>query len=167
TTSNSGKQISSFYIRYFSFKDNYRRKQINGKISNRKSDLRDEIINILSGKSLIEGTNDKFYHYAYVDPRNLRSALLCKEFGFESVRKFSTLIFNRLNPKEDNRVLEISSAQVSEVKELLKDFYLDYTMFSFENLFNSRKYYTIKDHSGKILAGVQAEPDNWEIHEMP
>jgi hypothetical protein len=164
---NSGNPINSFYIRYFSFKDTYRTKQATKKNNSGNSFLRNELISLLAGAGLGEGAKGKFFHYAYLDPRNLRSAVVCKEFGFETVRQFSTLIFNRLHPKENKRVIEISPSEVNEVKEMLSVFYKDYTMFSFENLFNSRKYYVIKDEGGKIVAGVQAEPDHWKIHEMP
>jgi hypothetical protein len=167
-TLNNSNSIHSFYIRYFSFKEKYRTKSISQRTGiTRNSKLREELLALLSGKNLGRDTTDKFFHYAYVDPRNLRSALLCKEFGFEPVRKFSTIIFNRLDPKEYKSVVEILPMQLNEVKELLKAFYKDYNMFSFENLFNSRKYYVIKDDKGKILAGIQAEPDHWRIHEMP
>jgi hypothetical protein len=114
---NAGKGINSFYIRYFSFKDKFRTKQVAKKNHIGNSLLREELTSLLSGKGLGEGAKGKFFHYAYVDPRNLRSALLCKEFGFETVRQFSTLIFNRLNPKVNKSVIEISTSEVNEVKK--------------------------------------------------
>src|SRR6185437_870131 len=168
TTHNATVPLPAFYIRYFSFKETYRRKQIVSKEKKSKDSLiRKEIHNILSGVGLERNSTEKFYHYAYVDPRNIRSLELCNEFGFEQVRKFSTIIFNRINPKQDSQVVELPYSEVGKVKILLNNFYKDYRMFSFENLFKSRKYYVIKDASNKILAGVSVNSEHWRIHSMP
>ncbi len=92
TTMNKGVEINSFYIRYFSFSDVFRGKKTNPKTSTRKSTLREEIKLLLNGSGLSTSVNEKFYHYAYVDPRNTRSALLCEEFGFQPVRQFTTIL---------------------------------------------------------------------------
>ncbi len=166
TTSNSGKNLSSFYIRYFSFKDLYRRKYISEKIVSGNSIIRKEIKSVLSGQGLGKDINEKFFFYAYVDPRNVRSLLLCNEFGFETVRQYTSIIFNRINPKENKDVLLVSLEQEDKVKEILADFYKEFNMFSFENLFNGRQYYTIKDKLGKVVVGVQVNPDLWKIHSL-
>ena len=166
TTNNAGSNFSSFYIRYFSFKDLYRRKHIIEKTVSRNSSIREEIKTVLTGQGLGKDTKEKFFFYAYVDPRNLRSLLLCNEFGFETVRQYTSIIFNRINPKENKAVVSVSPDEESRVKSLLIDFYKTFNMFSFENLFNGREYYTIKDQSGTIVAGVQVNPDLWSIHSL-
>ncbi|HVD99553.1 MAG TPA: hypothetical protein VNB90_15195 [Cytophagaceae bacterium] len=165
-TSNRKRKISSFYIRYFSFKDLYRRKHTSEKVVSGNSVLREEIKSILTGQDLGKDMNEIFFFYAYVDPRNLRSLLLCNEFGFETVRQYTSIIFNRINPKVNQAVQLVSPNEENTIKELLADFYKEYNMFSFENLFNGRPYYTIKDESGKIVAGVQLNPDLWKIHSL-
>lgn len=166
TTANSGKNFLSFYIRYFSFKDLYRRKHISEKTISGNSLIREEIKSVLTGKGLGKDTNEKFFFYAYVDPRNVRSLLLCNEFGFETVRQYTSIIFNRINPKENKEVLLVSPDKKNQVKGLLVDFYKEFNMFSFENLLKDREYYIIKDKSGKIVAGVQVNPDLWKIHSL-
>lgn len=167
-TYNASKKMSSFYLRYFTFKENYRSAhQIKERKLNTKSLLREEIKHLLLGKDLIEQNQPSFFHYAYVDPKNSRSLNLCNEFGFEPVRKFSTVVFNRLNPKVNLRVEKLQSTEVSEMKEKLSHFYKDYTMFSFENLFHTKEYYVIRDEKRNIIAGVQANPDRWKVLELP
>lgn len=167
-TLNTAKHIPSFYLRYFTFKDAYR---TSGKTSFRKnpkaSILRKEILQLLSGDGLGERAKGSFFHYAYVDPENSRSTILCKEFGFTPVRTFSTVIFNRLFPKRSVAIEKISSSQVHEIKELLTEYYKAHTMFSFENLFNMRDYHVVRDENNTIIAGVQANPDRWKILELP
>jgi hypothetical protein len=159
--------FSSFYIRYFSFKDVFRRKYISTKTGSGNSGIREELKAVLKGNGLGKEETDKFFFYAYVDPRNIRSLLLCMEFGFETVRHYTSIVFNRINPKENKEVHLVSSEEEREIKTLLANFYKNFTMFSFENLFNRRNYYILKDKSGKIAAGVQVNSDQWKIHSLP
>src|SRR5260221_2508376 len=89
STTNSGKVNRAFYIRYFSFKEGYRRGSGVLKPIARRSELRREIESILGGEQFGMEPTEKFFHYAYVDPSNSRSLLLCKEFGFEPVRQYA------------------------------------------------------------------------------
>ena len=108
---------------------------------------------------------EKFFHYAYVDPHNERSAVLCEEFEFQPVRQYTTIIFSRLFPKKKpaHAIVEV---EAESVKGLLKDFYHDFTMVSFENL-TQKKYYFIENKKGERVAGVQVNPDQWRIHSLP
>lgn len=167
TSVNNGRSYPAFYIRYFSFLNSYRKKQLTEKATKGNSILRKEIDLILAGQGLSKNTGDKFFHYAYVDPRNMRSVRLCAEFGMERVREYTTVIFHRMKPKASPDVIKISHSQESVVREILRNFYKSYTMFSFENLFNGRNYYVIKNANDKIVAGVSVNPENWKIHSMP
>jgi hypothetical protein len=166
-TINNSREIDSFYIRYFSFKEGFRQKVPSKRYIKRNGTIKTGMEKILQGRGLNKSAKDKFYHYAYVDPRNLRSSKLCGEFGFEEVRKFSTIIFNRIRPQDYPQVTPVSHDQLSNVAVLLKDFYKDYNMFSMENLFGDRHYYIVKDHEGRIVAGTQVNPDHWKIIALP
>ena len=168
TTFNVSKSFHSYYIRYFTFSDKFRTTHSTIKSSKtRKTIIRNEVNQVLEGLEF-DSSKPVFFHYAYVDPRNTRSAKLCTEFGFEAVRQFSTIIFHRINPKDiDATTMLINEAEVKDMKSLLYDFYKTYTMFSTENLFDQGNYYVIKDANNTILAGVQANPDHWKILELP
>jgi hypothetical protein len=162
------EQLTAFYIRYFTFKHSFRRKNVTPKKALSTSTLRQEVTAILDGHQLDVKPTEKFYHYAYVDPRNVRSATLCTEFGFERVREYATIIFSRLNPQK--KILSMSEASAEDqlaIIPLLSDFYKNFNMYSAENIFNGRTYYVVKDEHGKILAGTQANPDNWRILSLP
>ena len=162
------KEITSFYIRYFTFDEAYRRKFLTGKSLVRKSELRHEVHSLLNGEGLNIDHRLPFVHYAYVDPRNVRSMTLCAEFGFERVRQYTSIIFSRLNPKFNSKeVHELSVDDESKMKTLLSEFYSGFSMFSFENLFGQKKYFVVKDSDGNILAGAQANPDCWKILALP
>lgn len=167
-TLNANNVIPSFYLRYFTFKSSYRsvhKTTIHKERSN--SILRKEVIQLLTGEGLGYPTQKSFFHYAYVDPKNSRSLALCNEFGFEPVRKFSTIIFNRISPKSSNKVEKLLPAEFSDMRNKLTFFYKDYTMFSTENLFNTQEYYVIRNDKGIFVAGIQATPDNWKVLELP
>lgn len=168
-TANAGEAIRSFYVRYFSFRNSYRRKNINPRQSAGSSVVREEVKSVLNGQCLDVKPQEKFFHYAYVDPRNLRSVMLCDQFGFETVREYTTVIFNRINPVEnlEKKVVEVPASEITGIKQLLSGFYHDFNMFSFDNLFNGAQYYVIRSHEGKIVAGAQVNPDRWRISSLP
>jgi hypothetical protein len=166
TTLNNSLAIHSFYIRYFTFKEQFRRREVKDKITNKSGEIKREIDSLLLGEGLGTKPDEKFYSYAYVDPKNERSLSLSKRYGFQVVRTFSTILFNRFYPVHSNRVTKISENEILQVKEKLKSYYSEFNMFSFEN-FNSESYFVINDDKGNIIAGVQANRDQWRIHEMP
>ena len=166
-TRNAGTVMPSFYLRYFTFKSSYRIGGRSASIKPKQSIIRKEIYELLTGNGLGKRGSQSFFHYAYVDPKNQRSAVLCHEFGFEPVRTFSTILFHRMYPRQHINIEKISAAEVPHVKELLTSFYNGYTMFSFENLFRLSNYYVVRDTAGTIVAGVQATPDHWKILSLP
>lgn len=163
---NNGVETQSYYVRYFSFLQNYRGAG-SSKKRNRSSLLRREVISLLDGEGL-KDRSEKFFHYAYVDPRNVRSRQLCDEFGFEKVSQYATVLFSRISPRQSKyRVSELTKSEEDEMRRRLARFYRDYSMFSFENLLGLRKYYVVKSDNGEILAGLQATPDHWQIISLP
>jgi hypothetical protein len=166
-TGNDQKTLKSFYIRFFSFKEQYRKRTFNIKAGNKfNGRLKQEVKDLLEGHGLINNSSEAFF-YAYVDPNNERSSRLCEEFGFIDLREFSTLSFSRFFPKKDTKVSRITKAEKPEVFELIKSEYKNHCLVSFENLFYKDNYYLLRNENGEILAGVQANLENWKIIEMP
>lgn len=159
--------LISFYIRYFSFRSKFRRKIIKEEQPNRRSELRNEIESLLLGNGLEVNPKEKFFHYAYVNPRNTRSVRLCKEFGFESVRQYTTIIFSRFFPKASNETEIVeTSADNKEIRDILADFYKNFKTLTTENS-TGRKYYYVRNSDGIIVAGVQVNPERWSIYSLP
>ncbi|HEX5171925.1 MAG TPA: hypothetical protein VFW11_22250 [Cyclobacteriaceae bacterium] len=165
-TRNIDRIYDSFYIRYFSFKKTFRAKSIPHERS-RTGKLREEIEKLLQGRAM-KVSSEKFFHYAYVDPRNTRSVLMCKEFGFREVRKFTTFIFSRLNPRiaRGVEISKVRKEEIPEIKRLLLDRYAGFTMVSIEDLFRPDEYYVVRDPSGKVVVGAQVSPTHWRIYKM-
>ncbi|HYC84853.1 MAG TPA: hypothetical protein VEB86_06510, partial [Chryseosolibacter sp.] len=147
TTHNSSLgDLSSYYVRYFSFRHQYRRKAPRKATTTRRSLLREEIRSVIDGPALGSPPGEKFFHYACVDPRNVRSVALCQEFGFQTVRDYATLVFSRMNPKPGDCVVErVEQGEEDIVRSRLTYYYRDYNMVSTENLFNGRDYWVVKN----------------------
>ena len=164
-TSSSKKDFTSFYVRYFSFKDIFRRKSLSVNPGSRVSVLRKEVNKLLQGEKLNTEPGEKFFHYAYVDTRNERSAVLCQEFKFEPVRQYTTIVFSRVFPRRStsNKIVEVDA---ESVQPLLNEFYREFSMVSFENQ-SGKKYYFIENENGQRVAGVQVNSDEWKIRTLP
>lgn len=156
-----------FYIRYFAFTKGFRIKhvpQLKGKV--KTSGIREEIRSLLKGQGLLPPEQTSFFHYAYVDPRNPRSANVCEEFGFVPIRKYTTKLFSRIFPKNypQLQIKQVSSS-TERIRTLLASFYSDYNHFTIENL--NKTYYYVEDEGGEIIAGVQVNPDAWRVLTLP
>lgn len=161
-TFDNGTKHNGVYLRYFHFDTALRRRS--SRTISKVGSLRTEIEMLLSGQ--LFDIPEKHFHYAYYDPGNERSVLFCKQYRFEEVRSFTTILFTRASPKKSSdkiSVQELSNNEVTTVKQLLSSYYNSYSMFSFENLFCIGKYYVAKDSEGTIVAGVQVNPDRWKL----
>lgn len=161
---NLGQQISAYYIRYFTFKEKFRSSIRKRKAINTRSNLRNDVKLLLSGNGL--DVKGDLVLYAYVDAQNKRSKRLIDEFGFQVVGGFSVISFSRLFPGFDAKVQACNQSDESVILSCLKTFYNCDQLVSFELLFKRGKYYYIIEE-GKVVCGLQAVVDQWDILEMP
>lgn len=154
-----------FYARYFSFHSALRKrghKQLDR--AGRNSLVREEIHQLLSGTYFDASSENIFY--AYLDSDNERSRRLTEEFGFRRVRSFASLVFSRWQPKASPHVYRLSEDEWKALKPELSRFYSDHTFFTTENLFYKGNYFALREN-GEIVAGIQANPEEWKVYEMP
>lgn len=161
---NRGQSNKAFYVRYFSFLDQFRRKNVKVRAKKSNSIIKSEVNQLLSGKGLVTEPRSKFLFYAYVDLHNERSRVLCEEFGFEKIREFKALLFSRLIPRRDNRVTKLSD--ISQVRDLLAQFYQNYSLVDLDML-EVDKFFVIKNESDEVVAGVQCNLEHWNILDIP
>jgi hypothetical protein len=163
----AGNWIPAFYIRYFAFLDQFKRTPRERSVGQRTSALRQEIAMLLETDAWARSSGG-YFHYAYVDPRNLRSARLCRAFGFEQVRRYSTFMFTRFTLRSDVRPESLEGHDaLADMKQRLAYFYAGYTMFNTENLFRDGQYFVLRNSKGEVVAGVQATPDCWQVRSLP
>ena len=110
--------------------------------------------------------NDKHIMYAFIESMNERAKNLVNQAGFEYIRSFLTVAFSRFNPKSDPRVSKLDQSEKPVVKELLREFYRDYSLFTSEYAFYGDKYYVLKE-GDEIVAGVSAIPTANKVYDIP
>ena len=59
---------------------------------------------------------------------NERAKNLVHQAGYEYIRSFLTVAFSRFNPKPDRRVMKLTEAEKPKMKELLLDYYRNYSL---------------------------------------
>lgn len=160
----NGEIVNAFYIRYFTFKTTYRSNARKKIYQPRENLLKKEVNQLLNGQEF--GENKPHVYYAYIDPDNLRSLRLTQEFGFEAAGIFHTVFFSRFFPKRSKNVFQLKESERDKIDPWLKSNYRDYQFFCDENVFYQNGYYVIKS-KGEIVAGIQATPEKWKIHELP
>ncbi len=109
----------------------------------------------------------KHVMFAFVESMNERSKNLVHQAGYEYIRSFLTVAFSRFSPKPDSRVSKINTpGERKEMETLLEDYYRDYSFFSTDYSFHGDRYYVLRE-GDEIIAGANAIPSLYKIHDMP
>ena len=156
-------KANSYYIRYFAFKNT-----LKTSTKEKENTQGNSVIKKITGRVLFqhpaeqavnfgEDVNDPAYHYAFIEPDNMRSLHHAFGFNLKATRKFETLPFFRLKPREivDCKAV-VNDDEKEEVKALLTDFYSDHNGVIFHYLFREDGYFTVRNNKGEIVAGCQA-----------
>ena len=115
-------------------------------------------------KNLPAGT-EKSLVYAYIENENFQSNQFAIQNDFETIRKLTTFLFNWIFPRKNKHVSRIAENEKDEVRQKVREFYSDHSLFMEQYLFFNDNYMVYKEN-GKIVAGMQANPDMWEIKDM-
>ncbi|WP_421895336.1 hypothetical protein [Marinoscillum sp.] len=164
TTINTGRNTPCHYIRYFTFRKRFRSQPNPMMRLEKKSVLKDEITEVLSGGVL--DTPDNHLFYAYVDPENIRSSRLISSFGFEEVGRFRTVFFSRFFPKRHAKIESIQEREWDSVQAVLRKAYKQHCLFTTENIGFQGGYLGYYEN-GELIAGLQANSEAWKVHEIP
>lgn len=159
-----GELTTAYYIRYFTFKATFRSSARPKVYQPKRSRLKREVEQLLRG----EGFNETKPHvyYAYIDPDNIRSLRLTREFDFEPAGLFHTVYFSRFFPRRNKNVIQVHEKEKKLITSWLKKTYSEYQFFGDENIFYRDGYFAIK-YKGEIVAGLQAISEKWKIFELP
>ena len=159
-----GTTHEAFYLRYFTFRESFRTRNPKSNKGKSPSQVRDDVANLMRGDGLDYYGN--LVLYAYVDTNNIRSRRIIEEFGFKKKGNFNVIPFSRFYPKKNHDVEIINSADDTELKALLKEYYKKEQLVSLNDIGNNGNYFVIRKN-GEIVCGAQAIPDGWEIKELP
>jgi hypothetical protein len=179
-TYNKNILYSSWHIRYFSIRAPLRTRIHKKKNNHERASSGDylggdSILRVILKEyfdqpnrliSKFSGQNQKTFLYAYIERDNVRSMLFSDQMDFQKVRRFSTILFSRLNPRVHPAVQRIKEEEKSGMLKLLRNFYSGYNMYTEQHLFYNNNYYLLK-LDNEIVAGVQANPETWKIIKKP
>jgi hypothetical protein len=166
----------STYIRYLAFQSTYQsdlvRRRKRKALIKTESDysFKQKTLEIFSHPHLLDlpgiFEQDKHIMYAFVESMNERSKNLVHQAGYEYIRSFLTVAFSRFSPKPDKRVSRLTEKEMPAMKELLRDFYRDYSFYTDDYAFYSDRYYVLKE-GDEIIAGVCAIPSAYKVYDVP
>ena len=174
-TYHNGIPYYSFYVRYVSFNPAY-------SVKNAKSHDHSMAIHRMGNSFIKEGMKKhaedfpfllkdekadekKRIYYAYVEESNYRS-LNYTEFFFEKIRDFTTITYSNIFPRADKRVSKISLSAYDTLSALLQTSFQKHTFFFLEKEKLLTGYYVLMEGE-EIIAGVQAQVNNWKIEKLP
>ncbi len=110
--------------------------------------------------------NDRHIMYAFVESMNERSKNIVHQAGYDYIRSFLTVAFSRFSPEADPRVSKLTEAEKPAMKEMLLDYYRNYSFFTPEHAFYGDRYYILKE-KGEIIAGVCVIPSAYKVYDVP
>jgi hypothetical protein len=175
--SGQGKlKFPSTYIRYLAFQSTYQsdtnwRKKEKAVIKEEHDDsFKQKTLELFSKPHILDLPDvfekDKHIMYAFIESMNERSKNLVHQAGYEYIRSFLTVAFSRFDPKPDALVSKLVPEERARMKDLLLDFYRDYSFFTTEYAFYGDKYYVLKE-GDEIIAGVCAIPTSYKVYDVP
>ncbi len=100
--------------------------------------------------------------YSLVEEENERSRNMVDIFGFEKSGEVASILFSRLRKRKNRPVEKLSSEEIPEMQQRIREFYRDHSLFFGDNLFTDDCYY-VRRVNGQIVAGLQANNETWHI----
>lgn len=154
------KRNTYWYIRYFSFQNNYQSSANSPSGKMKQNNLKDYLNFYFENKMLHDGVRG---FYAYIDPKNNRSKQMAALFNLKTSRKLVAQTFSRYAPRIH---ASYGTCSYDLVKELIRSRYENCAHFFCDQLIHS-KFSVLKDENGEIIACATVRPVHWEIVRLP
>jgi hypothetical protein len=100
--------------------------------------------------------------YSLVEKKTERSRNFAEIGGYEKTGDVVSFMFSRLKQRKRAGVERLGHSDLPEMRSLLRAFYSDHAFYLDDNLFLNDDYYVLRE-DGKIVAGLQANEEMWEI----
>jgi len=125
------------------------------------------------GKKLAEATLEycgtrlkgRGFLYAFTEAGNLSSSSIKEAQGYQPVGQFHTTAFSRFFPKRHPRAGQMRPSQKNLMVRRLTEQYSEHSLTDFETSVLPAHYYVLME-GDDIIAGVQAEPQHWQIKSL-
>jgi hypothetical protein len=165
--------LDAFYIRYFSFAEGMRRKEVAAKASEAPASKGQgafkRFANTFFGQptALLEAAGTpKAVFYAFVELENARSRDMVAQMGLQACGQFQTLFFSRFFPRKQANVRRARPVEYTSLRAIVREAYADHAFFEDHGLFYQDDFFVI-EVNGQIVAGCQAHRIHWRIVEIP
>ncbi|MFC2089312.1 hypothetical protein ACFLT1_00940 [Bacteroidota bacterium] len=100
--------------------------------------------------------------YGLVEKNNERSRNFAEIGGYDKTGEIISFIFSRLRQRKNIPVERLKREEIPGMKTLLDDFYSGHAFYFDDYLFINDNYYVLRKE-GEIVAGLQANDEEWEI----
>ena len=166
----------SSYLKYLSIQTTYqtepgwRRRKNRIQLPEKDESFKQKTLDIFSKPHLLDLQDvfegDKHIMYAFVESMNEKTKNLVTQAGYDHVRSFLTMSFSRFSPKADPGVSKIKEEEKGKIKELLNNYYKNYSLFTTDYSFYGDRYYILREGE-EIIAGASAFPALHKIYDIP
>ena len=154
TISHRGEQYDACYIRYFSVSPKHQGKGL-GKLLTSK--IEEHYRTNRPGPSVF---------YAYIEGENKKSMGVSKHFDPTITGKLKTTFISRFFPKTNSKVRKLKKEEMPQIKKQCDAFHQNFTTY-FNHRINYKDNYFVWEENGKIVAGIQANPIQWKMENLP
>ncbi len=165
--------FDTFYIRYFSFAEAIRRKDVAENAGETPASRGQGLFKKFSSSffaaptPLLEAAAaKKAVFYAYVELENARSRDMVSQMGLIECGKFSTRLFSRIFPKKTSGLRRYRPSEKELLRGLVQEFYRGYAFFTDHGLFYKDNFFVL-EVNGQVVAGLQAHAVHWKIVDIP
>jgi hypothetical protein len=151
---NAGFICDSYYVRYFAAHPRIRGRKLIKRFAH-------QIMTLVR-----ESEKNPCIFFAGVEKGNHRSFKTVTNAGYHQIDNLKTVGFSRFFPKKNPAIRAVTEPEEqSNIRELLKRSYRDYSLVQFTGLHRDNRYYVL-ERDGEILAGAQALPGLWAVRSM-
>lgn len=97
-----------------------------------------------------------------VEKDNDRSRNFAEIGGYDKIGEVDTIMFSRFRARKNIPAEKLEVSEQPEMSLTIREFYKDYAIFHDDYIFFNDDYYVLREN-GEIIAGLQANPEKWEI----
>lgn len=100
--------------------------------------------------------------HGIVEKNNARSRNFAEIGGFKKIGDAESIMFSRMRARKKIQVERLPENEQAEMRKLLREFHKDYSLYHDDYTFYKDNFYVLREN-GEIIAGMQANPESWEI----
>lgn len=116
---------------------------------------------------LAENQENADLHYVFIEGDNYASQAVFEKLGFTQLRNFKISQYGKLKPQQSESVHQALESDRQQIIGLLASTHRGLQLADYPSSLDITQYWVLRDESGKIIAGVQAVPQFYEVKNLP